>query len=266
MAMHHHGGIASQIALFILLVFLPMIISLLYGYFSIRLYRINKWSGWRIISFMTGSALIIMAMLPPVSVWAHPDMRGHMVQHLFLGMFGPIGLVFGAPGTLLIRSVPVNVARRIAFFFKLKLVRFITHPVTAALLDMGGMFVLYLTPFYTVSMTSPGFFIFLHVHFVLSGYLFAWSVAGPDPAPRRPGKIMQISVLFVATAAHAILSKLMYVYGYPHGTIAGLSEIQSAAELMYYGGDIAEFLLIVGFFAGWFRRKGMLPETFTVQR
>jgi putative membrane protein len=45
----------------------------------------------------------------------------------------------------------------------------------------------------------------------------------------------------------------MYAYGYPRGKPHDHGEIQAAAQLMYYGGDLAELLLSVAFFAAWFR-------------
>lgn len=260
--MAHHGSMESSTLLLVLLVFLPALLLCFYLIAAVRLRQKARWSLWRIASYTTGTALIIAAMLPPLAVWAHQDLRGHMVQHLFLGMFGPLGLVFGAPGTLLLRSLSAPAARRIMDFLKIGPVRFLIHPVTAAMLDIGGMYLLYLTPLYLYCMTHPGMFIFLHLHFVISGYLFTWSIAGPDPAPRRPGWITRLTVVFVATAAHAILGKLMFGYGYPQGTPATLAEVQSAAQWMYYGGDLAEFLLIVGFFAMWFRHKNRLPAAF----
>lgn len=100
-------------------------------------------------------------------------------------------------------------------FFKMRPVRFVIHPITAALLGIGGMYVLYLTPLYALSMTDPLVFVLLHLHFVISGYLFTWSIAGPDPAPHRPGMVMRLAVVFLATAAHANLGKIMFGYGYP---------------------------------------------------
>ena len=190
-------------------------------------------------------------MSPPLSGWAHHDLRGHMVQHLLLGMFAPLGLALGAPGTLLLRNVPVEVARRIVAFLHTRLVRILTHPATAALLDVGSMYVLYLTPLYALSLSNPLVHVLLHVHFVLAGYLFTWSIAGPDPAPHRPGMLTRLAVLVVAMGAHASLGKIMYGYGYPRGTRAGLAEIQAAAQWMYYGGDLAELLLAIAFFAMW---------------
>ncbi|WP_427022296.1 cytochrome c oxidase assembly protein [Pantoea sp. FN0302] len=256
----HHTGAPHSGMLLILLVAIPAVILCFYLHAAVRLRHTARWSPWRIASFTTGIALIVVSMLPPLANWAHQDLRGHMVQHLFLGMFAPLGLVFGCPGTLLLRSVQARTARCFMDFLRLRPIRLLIHPISAALLDIGGMYLLYLTPLFALIMMHPALFTLLHLHFVISGYLFTWSIAGPDPAPHRPGRTVRLTVLFLATAAHAILGKLMYGYGFPHGTSASLFEIQAAAQWMYYGGDLAELLLIAAFFAAWFRHRSRLPE------
>lgn len=57
-------------------------------------------------------------------------------------------------------------------------------PVTALVLNLGGLVALYFTPLYAVPAREPGLHNLVHLHFVASGYLFAWVIAGPDPAPR----------------------------------------------------------------------------------
>lgn len=215
----------------------------------------GDWSFWRLASFTFGCGLLVLAFSPPAIQWGHVDLRGHMAQHLLLGMFAPIALMLGAPGTLLLLSVPVAAARRITAFLGTLPVRCLTHPVTALLLDIGGLYLLYLTPLYRLSLGDPVMHILLHLHFLIAGYLFSWSIAGPDPAPRRPGMRTRLAVLFVATAAHSILAKAMYGYGFPRDTGHGLAEIESAAQLMYYGGDLAELLLAITLFAAWYRRS-----------
>ena len=256
---HHSWGHPSA-ALWLLLGILPFILLCFYLLAAVRLRRTTRWSLWRLASFTVGTLVLAASVLPPLADWAHHDLRGHMLQHLCLGMFGPLGLVFGAPGSLLLRSVSAQRARGIMTILRIRPVRLLIHPVTAAFLDIGGMYLLYLTPFYALSMANSLLFVLLHLHFVLSGYLFTWSVAGPDPAPHRPPRSVRLLVIFLATAAHAILGKLMYGYGYPHGTAASLAEIQAAAQWMYYGGDIAEFCIIIGFFAAWFRQRSTLPD------
>lgn len=215
----------------------------------------SKWSRWRTASFSSGIILLGIALSPAISSYAHSDLRGHMVQHLLLGMFAPLALVLGAPGTLLLRSIRTAAARQLVALLATRPIRYLTHPITALTLDMGGMYVLYLTPLYVLSTTDPTVHFLVHLHFVLSGYLFTWSIAGPDPAPHRPSLNLRLGVLFTGTAVHATLSKLMYAYGYPQGTKYDITEIEQAAKLMYYGGDLAEILLTTAFLAIWFRSQ-----------
>lgn len=55
-----------------------------------------------------------MALLPPLAPFVHGDFRGHMAQHLLIGMYAPLALVLGAPVTLLLRALPAHRARRSA--------------------------------------------------------------------------------------------------------------------------------------------------------
>jgi len=250
-AYHAHSAAAAL---------LPLLIptALLAAYFGAVAWqkrRTAAWGAWRTAGFAAGIGLLFAALLPPVADWAHHDLRGHMVQHLLLGMFAPLGLVLGAPGTLALRTLPAGGARRIVALLAARPVRGLIHPVTALVLDIGGMYLLYLTPLYALSLADPAVHLLVHVHFVLSGYLFAWAIAGPDPAPARPGPWARLAVLFLATAAHATLGKLMYAYGWPRGTPHDLEEIRAAAQLMYYGGDLAELLLAVAFFATRFHAR-----------
>ncbi|MEL7560832.1 cytochrome c oxidase assembly protein [Stutzerimonas chloritidismutans] len=223
--------------------------------------RRKVWHCWRLVSFSLGCGLLVVAFSPPMVEWGHSDLRGHMAQHLLLGMFAPIALMLGAPGTLLLRNMPVTTARRITDFAATVPVRCLSHPVTALFLNIGALFLLYLTPLYQLSFSEPLLHIWLHLHFVLAGYLFSWSIAGPDPAPHRPGMRLRLLVLFAAIAAHAVLGKLMYAYGFPRDAGLELAEIEAAAQLMYYGGDLAELILALVFFAGWYRRRKASEST-----
>lgn len=220
-----------------------------------ELRSLRRWSSGRTLSFVLGIGLLALAVYPPLAHFAHHDLRGHMLRHLLLGMFAPLALVLGAPGTLLLRALPARSARALVRFLASRPVRILIHPVSALLFNIGGMYVLYLTPLFAATLGSHALHVFVHVHFVVAGYLFTWAIAGPDPAPHRPGLRLRLAVLLVATGAHAALAKFMYGYGWPRGTGHSLEELRAAAQWMYYGGDLAELLLIVAFFALWFHRR-----------
>ncbi|RRW42755.1 cytochrome c oxidase assembly protein [Pseudomonas luteola] len=263
--MHAYFLGPGHVAVFPIL--LAIIVWLFYCFGVICLQRQGRtWSGWRTLSFAVGIVLIVVAFMPPVSSFAHQDLRGHMLQHLLLGMFAPLGLVFGAPGTLVLRTIPIDTARVLVRLLATRFMRVLTHPITAALLDIGGMYVLYLTSFFALSQSSPWVHTWLHLHFILSGYLFTWAIAGPDSAPHRPALRLRLVVLFIAMAAHAGLAKIMYGFGYPHGLGYARTEIESAAQWMYYGGDLAEVLLAVAFCRMWFRhRKRLQAQAYSHQ-
>ena len=215
-------------------------------------WRQRHWSGWRSACFLLGSAVVAVSLFPSLAARAHHDLPTHMVQHLLLGMLGPLGLVLGTPVTLALRSLPAARSRGLVRLLRARPIRFVSHPVAALILNIGGMGVLYLTPLYARMSDHPMLHLLVHFHFFTAGCLFCWAILELEPAAgRRTSAPFRLAVLFVAVAAHACISKAMYAYHYPQGTEQPLVSIEQAAKIMYYGGDAAELLLMIGLFATW---------------
>ncbi|MDQ8184136.1 cytochrome c oxidase assembly protein [Pelagicoccus sp. SDUM812002] len=214
----------------------------------------RSWSRWRTISFTLGCVMVAASLYPPLVPYPHGDFREHMLQHLALAMIAPILLVLAAPMTLLLRSLSVVHARALFRILKSAPVRFLTNPLIALTLNIGGMAALYFTPLYTIANHSPAWHLFLHVHFLAAGCLFAWVIAGPDPAPHRPSVPRRLVILGVSIAFHATLSQMLYA-GFHTTVPAPAHELRGGAELMYYGGDIAELLLAFALVSTWKPRR-----------
>lgn len=215
----------------------------------------RRWSGGRTASFLLGSGLVGLALSPAVDAGTA---GAHTAQHLLLGMFAPIALVLGAPATLLLAGLPLSARRPVAVLLRSRALHVLSHVATAGVLHVGGLYVLYLTPLYALSARSDVVHSALHLHFLLAGYLFAWAVAGPDPAPRRPGTAVRLAVLVVAGGLHAFLAKLLYsrAPALPVGAGHGVADVEAAAQAMYYGGHLADLVLLVALFAARYRRRG----------
>ncbi len=212
------------------------------------------WPAWRAAAWVLGSLTAAAALVPPLAAAGTDDHRAHMVQHLLLGMYAPLGLVVAAPVSLLLGSLPTARARRVTRLLGRRAVRGLTHPMTAAVLNVGGMFVLYLTPLHHRAAESTVLTAVVLLHFLLAGWLYTWAIAGPDPAPHRPGLRTRLVVLVVAAGAHAYLAKLLYGRaGESHHH--GMAHAEAGAQLMYYGGDGAEVLLAVMLLAGWYQHS-----------
>ncbi|WP_328533020.1 cytochrome c oxidase assembly protein [Micromonospora zamorensis] len=249
-----HGGHVAEGPSWVPL--LPVVL-LAVGYLLAAVRDPRGWDHRRTAAWMVGCALLAVAVGP---LAPHPDdPRGHMAQHLLLGMLAPLGLVLGAPGTLLLRVAPPPVRRVVGRLLRARPLHLIAHPVTAALLSTGGLALVLLTPLYAAAERHSALHHALHLHYVAAGYLFAWSLAGPDPAPRRPGLAVRVGALLGAAAGHAVLAK--YLYANADTLPPGLTDrdpaaFQSAAQLMYYGGDVAELLLAIALFGSWYWRRG----------
>lgn len=218
--------------------------------------RGRPWSAWRSASWVAGLALLAVGVAPPLTAAAHHDPVTHMVQHLVLAMYAPLALVLAAPVTLVLGSSSTRTGRLVTGVLRTRLVHTLAHPAVATALSAGGLWLLYATPLYSATTTSSLVHHLVLVHLVASGVLFAWAVAGPDPAPRRPGLPVRLGALVLSAASHAVLAKTLYARAgeWPPGGHGPVEPLQDAAVLMYYGGDLAEVLLVTVALAGWYRR------------
>ncbi|MFD7498992.1 cytochrome c oxidase assembly protein [Streptomyces sp. NPDC059832] len=249
---HHQepGGLPLEVLVPAVFVVLLAGAYLLLATRARRRNRQAGWSRWRTGWFLAGCGLLAAALLPPVAQWAHGDFRGHMLQHLLIGMYAPLGLVLGAPVTLVLRNLPSHQGRRLTGLVQSRPAHALAHPVTALVLSVGTLALLYFTPLYNAMSANTGLHGLLHAHFLLAGCLFAYVIAGPDPAPARPGVPVRLVVLGAAIATHALISQLMYG-GFGINIHAPVDQVQRGAEIMYYGGDIAELLLALALVATW---------------
>ncbi|POX55151.1 cytochrome c oxidase assembly protein [Streptomyces sp. Ru71] len=251
---HGHGHAAGSGLLDTLLPILALAAAAgAYVLLARRARRRNPVLGWsrrRTGWFLAGTVLLGIALLPPVGPFAHEDFRGHMAQHMLIGMYAPLALVLAAPVTLLLRTLPAARGRQLTAVLHSPPARVVAHPAVALALSTGSLAVLYFTPLYNAITPHPAAHWLLHAHFLLSGCLFAHAIAGPDPAPSRPGVKARLVYLGVAIAAHAVISQLMYG-GFWVDIHAPVDQVQGGAEMMYYGGDIAELLLAAALVTTW---------------
>lgn len=207
--------------------------------------RGGRWPVRRTLSWCAGLLTAAIA----VTRAGHGDFTAHMTGHLALGMAAPVLLVLAAPITLALRALPVARARRLSRLLRTRAVRILTYPVTAAVLDAGGLWVLYPTGIYSRMADHAWLHVLVSVHTLAAGYLFTAAVIGVDPAPHRPRPHIRALVLVAFLAAHDILAK--FLYAHPPAGVA-VPAAQAGAQLMYYGGDLADLLLIAIFCRQWY--------------
>jgi len=206
----------------------------------------GSWPGWRTACWAAGLATLGLGTLGlgTLGLGTGHAFTQHMVSHLLVGMVAPLLLALAAPVPLALRALPVARARTLVRVLRSAPLRTLGHPVTAAVLNAGGLWLLYATPLYSAVGNHP----LLHVHLLAAGYLFAAAILGTHPRPA--GFPLRAAVLIGYLAAHGILAK--YLYGHPPAGVP-TADAELGAQLMYYGGDAVDLVLIVLLCRAWFR-------------
>lgn len=254
--MHHHiqiEGTAFETTVTILLI-TTFLLYLIAAIITSRKYK--PWPIYRYFFWGLGLFCVALSLVGPLAAFAHTNFVGHMFGHLLLGMLAPLLLVLATPMTLLLRSLNVKNARRITGVLKSRPIQFISNPVTASILNIGGLYVLYTTDLYLLMHQSLFFYILIHLHVFLAGYLFTISIIYIDITPHRYSYLYRAIVLVLALAGHKVLSK--HIYAAPPNGVPRI-EAEIGSMWMYYGGDVVDLALIIILCYQWY--KATAPRT-----
>lgn len=209
----------------------------------------STWPAHRTVSWFAGCLLVLVSVYGPLAQLAHHDFPVHMVVHVLLGMLAPLLLVLAAPVTLTLRALPHATARRLGRLLSGKAAGFVANPFVAAILNVGGLWLIYRSPLFELMHHNLLVGAFIQLHVLLAGYLFSYAIlGGPDPAPHRRSPGERAAVMVMAIAAHNILAKSLYAMP-PAGL--QVADAQTGAQIMYYAGMPVEITLLIGLCLPW---------------
>lgn len=242
--MNHYLHIELQVIV-ITLVFCLIALYLLVVMRTNR--HLRKWSSERTLCWIVGMLLFMIA----IHDWVHHrPFVDHMIDHLLVGMISPLLIVWSAPLTLLLRSLPVKQARLLTKFLRSPFISFYHHPIVAAVLNIGGLWFLYGTNLLVWMHQSVLLNMIVHLHLFLAGYLFTAAIISVESISSRFSFLYRAVILLLAMAGHAILSK--WIFAHPPMGVPSV-EAEMGGMLMYYGGDFIELILIVLLCLEWYR-------------
>ncbi|TJZ77994.1 copper resistance protein CopD [Rhodococcus oryzae] len=172
--------------------------------------RGDTWPVGRTIAWVLGCATLLVATSSGLGRYSPAVFSVHMGAHMALSMLAPVLLVLGGPMTLALRALspagPKGVPGPREWLLAAlhsPVSRFLTHPLVASVLFVGGFYALYLGGIFGATLDSHGAHMLMNVHFILSGYLFYWVVIGIDPAPRTLQPITKLAMVFGSLPFHA---------------------------------------------------------------
>ncbi|MFD0363976.1 cytochrome c oxidase assembly protein [Nocardia sp. GCM10030253] len=172
--------------------------------------RGDAWPVGRTIAWMSGCAVLLFATSSGIGRYSPAVFSVHMGQHMALSMLAPILFALGGVVTLALRALPPagragipGPREWIQAAVHNPVSRFLTHPIVASVIFVGGFYALYLGGVYDSFVDSHAAHLLMNAHFLLSGYLFYWVVIGIDPKPRQVEPLTKLGMVFGSLPFHA---------------------------------------------------------------
>lgn len=171
--------------------------------------RKTPWPWYRSVFWFTGLFALMYVTSGSVAVYGKILFSTHMVGHMLLTMVVPIFLVLAAPVTLALKSLKKRSDGSRGFrewvlvITHSRYATFITNPLVAAAIFAGSIIVFYYTNLFGFALREHVGHELMYLHFLFSGYLFAFTLIGVDPAAKRLSYPMRLLLLLATMAFHA---------------------------------------------------------------
>ncbi len=186
----------------------------LWGYLRLRR-RGDHWPVGRLLLWSTGWLIFLYLTNGAPAVYGRVMFSAHMAMHMGLMMVIPMFLVLGTPITLALRSLRARTDRTLGprevllALVHSKYLNVVVNPVVAGVIFFGSLLAFYWTDLFELALITHTGHVLMVVHFLLSGYVFVWSLVGTDPGPRKWPGPLRLLVLFATLTSHAFFGVAM---------------------------------------------------------
>ena len=183
--------------------------------------RGDRWPINRTIFWLLGISLVIWTTNAGISVYAQVSIGLHMVQHMTMSMMAPMFLVLGGPFTLALRALKPSTTGRwglrewIVWGLHSPAAKIVTNPFFVFAIFSLSMFALYFTPLMAWLMGSHIGHLAMQIHFIGSGYLFAWIVMGVDPVPKPLPYWARFGLILLMVGVHGFFAVIVMMGSEP---------------------------------------------------
>lgn len=131
--------------------------------------------GWRIFSFVTGVVMLTAVQIGPLDSISDQELVAHMAQHIFIGDFCSLLIVFGLTGPVIQPLLHVRATRPL---------RVLAHPLVALALWALDLYAWHTPLFYQLAIRHDLVHALEHACFFWFGTLLWLGLIGPLPKPK----------------------------------------------------------------------------------
>jgi cytochrome c oxidase assembly factor CtaG len=161
------------------------------GYAALARRMPDRFGPWRIVSFMAGSAVMLIAASPVLDELSHALLQAHMSQHMMLMLIAPPLLWMGAPVAPILLGLPKAIRHSVALALAWRPIRGsitrLTHPIPSWTLFVIVFWGWHAPALYDLALESDVWHHVEHACFIGTALLFwrpvvlAWPARSPWP-------------------------------------------------------------------------------------
>jgi cytochrome c oxidase assembly factor CtaG len=129
---------------------------------------------WRIASFVFGVFLMFIVQVGPLDTLADDVLVAHMIQHIIIGDFASLFIVFGLTGPVIQPLLHMRLTRPL---------RRLAHPLVALFLWAFNLYLWHVPFFYQLAIRHDLVHALEHATFLWFGTLLWFALIGPLPKP-----------------------------------------------------------------------------------
>ncbi|RMF00033.1 MAG: cytochrome c oxidase assembly protein [Chloroflexi bacterium] len=235
---------------------------------------------WRLAAYLSGIAVLAIALMSPIDILGSQLFYMHMIQHLLLVMVVPPLLLIANPFPFVMWGLPTAGRAKIAGFFTAKSgfrqsLRRLTPPGAAWLLFFAVFLGWHDPNAYNAALLNETLHDLEHLTFFATAMLFWWHVTGAGPRIHgrfpRPARIAYllaaVPVNMLTGVAIAFATEPIYTYYASVPRWWGVSVMEDqmlGGILMWIPGSMMFLVAAIVLIAGWVQaedNKEPLPET-----
>jgi putative membrane protein len=163
-------------------------------------------SSRRTAAFLSGIAVLVIALASPIDTYADVSFTVHMVQHLLLSFVAPPLLALGAPIALALRASSPRTRSRLRGWLRGRTARALANPVVGFVAFATLPFVVHFSPLFDLALRNAWVHAGEHLLLLAVGAIYWWPLVGADPIPHRPSHAARVLSMLLMLPAQSFLA------------------------------------------------------------
>ncbi len=171
----------------------------------VNLTRTNAWC------FAVGVAMLIVATMSMVSVYASVLFWVRALQVLLLLMVIPFFLAMGRPVTALRATVGPHGRGRVDAVLDSRAARLLLHPATTSVTMLATPWLFYLIPWYVAALRHEAVMVLTGALMLAIGFGYFYARLQTDPVPRRYTQLISLVISIVESLGDGVLGIVLWL-------------------------------------------------------